>query len=252
MTAPPAGRAALSPETAVPSAAPGPTAAQVAQAHELALRRLEASARSRADLVAHLARQGVGREAIDQVVERLQAVGLIDDREFARQWVEGRRRSKGLSRARLRQELRDRGVEDDIIQSVLSPESPDRSGATPPWAGPVGDDPSGGGPAEGGRSWGGRAGDDPPWDDSPGDGPSEGSRIGAGRARAARVSDDDRPDDDRSVALDFARRRARAMTALDREVFSRRLAGQLARRGFSPAVVYAVVRQVADERESTI
>ena len=53
--------------------------------------------------------------------------------------------------------------------------------------------------------------------------------------------------DDAGVALELARRKVRAMSGLDPVVVKRRLAGQLARRGFSDAVVYATVRQVVAE-----
>ncbi|MGB4779462.1 regulatory protein RecX [Microbacterium sp.] len=54
------------------------------------------------------------------------------------------------------------------------------------------------------------------------------------------------PDDDADRALEFARSKARAMAGLDREVALRRLAGQLARRGYGPTALSAA-RQALDE-----
>ncbi|MFT4213754.1 MAG: regulatory protein RecX [Microbacterium sp.] len=57
----------------------------------------------------------------------------------------------------------------------------------------------------------------------------------------------DLPDDDADRALDFARTKARAMADLDHDVALRRLAGQLARRGYGSAALQAA-RQALDER----
>ena len=50
--------------------------------------------------------------------------------------------------------------------------------------------------------------------------------------------------DDRDLALQFARRKAPALRALDRQVAYRRLCGALSRRGFGPGVVASVVAEV--------
>ncbi len=54
------------------------------------------------------------------------------------------------------------------------------------------------------------------------------------------------PDDDAERAREFARHKARTMTDLDREVALRRLAGQLARRGYGAHALEAA-RQALDE-----
>ncbi|GAA3900036.1 regulatory protein RecX [Microbacterium invictum] len=54
------------------------------------------------------------------------------------------------------------------------------------------------------------------------------------------------PDDDADRALEFARQKARAMTDLDRDVALRRLAGQLARRGYGAQALDAA-RRALDE-----
>lgn len=56
----------------------------------------------------------------------------------------------------------------------------------------------------------------------------------------------DLPDDDADRALEFARAKASSMMRLDREVAIRRLAGQLARRGFG-AQALSAARQALDE-----
>ncbi|GAA3549387.1 hypothetical protein GCM10022197_00240 [Microlunatus spumicola] len=53
-------------------------------------------------------------------------------------------------------------------------------------------------------------------------------------------------DDEHRAALDLARRRAGAMSALPREVAYRRLGGMLARRGFSSSITSRVLSEVLD------
>lgn len=55
------------------------------------------------------------------------------------------------------------------------------------------------------------------------------------------------PDDEQERALDFARSRARQMRSLDRDVALRRLAGQLARRGFASHMALSAARSALDE-----
>lgn len=57
---------------------------------------------------------------IDWVIDKLMAQGYLDDSEFARYWVEQRNRFKPRSPRALRYELRQKGVSDRIIESVLT------------------------------------------------------------------------------------------------------------------------------------
>jgi len=51
------------------------------------------------------------------------------------------------------------------------------------------------------------------------------------------------PDDEREAARALVRKRLRSMRGLDETVATRRLVGMLARKGHSPGVAYAVVRE---------
>ena len=57
--------------------------------------------------------------AIEEVLDRLQRNGLLDDRKFARQWVENRLEFRPRGRRALRFELRKAGIADPIIQETL-------------------------------------------------------------------------------------------------------------------------------------
>ncbi|MBD3943692.1 regulatory protein RecX [Microbacterium sp. NEAU-LLC] len=58
---------------------------------------------------------------------------------------------------------------------------------------------------------------------------------------------DELPDDDLERALEFARTKASSMRGLERDVALRRLAGQLARRGYGGPVAMNAARQALDE-----
>jgi regulatory protein len=83
------------------------------------LRRLSSAPRTRSELEKDLARRGADPAASQAVLDRFEEVGLIDDAEFAQMWVESRHRARGLARSVLRQELRERGVEDQLIGQAL-------------------------------------------------------------------------------------------------------------------------------------
>lgn len=62
---------------------------------------------------------GVSATLTDRVFDRLQEKGYIDDEVFARQWVENRRLRTGISRRKFEQELRQKGVEGQVIARAL-------------------------------------------------------------------------------------------------------------------------------------
>lgn len=89
-------------------------------ARQICLSQLEARSRSRAELEQTLAKRGVPVEAGRQVLDRLTAVGLVDDKAFAELWVRSRHRERGLARATLRQELHRKGIAPEVVDDALS------------------------------------------------------------------------------------------------------------------------------------
>lgn len=85
---------------------------------EAALRLLERARRTRADLARRLRDKGYAARTIDATLERLAAVGLVDDVEYARAWLAGRRRRRPAGSRRIEQELRARGVEPEVIAAA--------------------------------------------------------------------------------------------------------------------------------------
>jgi regulatory protein len=83
---------------------------------EAALRCLERTRRTRADLEERLRDDGYPAVVIESVLDRLTEVGLIDDAEFARAWLASRWGRKPNGWRRLHQELRDKGVAEEHIE----------------------------------------------------------------------------------------------------------------------------------------
>lgn len=115
------------PRSRRPLAGPGPprpararprldTAAARAAAADLLARRPW----TRAELARRLVRRGAPPEVAAEVVADLAARGHVDDAAYARQWVEARA-GRGYGPARLRAELRARGVEPALIEAALAP-----------------------------------------------------------------------------------------------------------------------------------
>lgn len=90
------------------------------QARALCLRLLTARARTKAELEAQLAKRGYPEEVSAAVLERLAQVGLVDDQDFAEQWVRSRRQHAGKGKRALAAELRNKGVRSEVIDSALA------------------------------------------------------------------------------------------------------------------------------------
>jgi regulatory protein len=89
------------------------------QARALCLRLLTARARTRAELAGQLAKRGYPDDVSTRVLDRLSDVGLVDDAGFAEQWVHSRRANAGKGKRALAAELHTKGVDNDVITSVL-------------------------------------------------------------------------------------------------------------------------------------
>ncbi|MCM3922171.1 recombination regulator RecX [Frankia sp. AiPs1] len=92
----------------------------VVVAREICLRLLAARARSRAELATALRSRGVDDDVAATVLDRLTAVGLVDDGAFAAAFVSSARTHRGLGRQALVAELRRRGVQPDVVEVATS------------------------------------------------------------------------------------------------------------------------------------
>ncbi len=89
------------------------------QAHALCLRLLTVRARSRAELIGKMAKHGYPDEVAETVLSRLVSVGLVDDEDFAAQWVRYRHTYSGKGKRALAAELRTKGVDAEVIAAAL-------------------------------------------------------------------------------------------------------------------------------------
>lgn len=90
------------------------------QARQSAIRLLEYRPRSAAEIQRHLRQKGFDEPVVVQVIEQLQQVELINDESFANYWVEQRETFRPRSQLALRQELQQKGISQDVMQTVLS------------------------------------------------------------------------------------------------------------------------------------
>ncbi|OFS15840.1 hypothetical protein HMPREF3099_01000 [Kytococcus sp. HMSC28H12] len=148
-------------------------------ARAIVLRQLTAAPRSRRQLEDKLAQRGCDPEVARVVLDRMEAVGLVDDEAYAHMLVRSQQQGRGLARRGLAHELRRKGIDEEVAQQALA--------------------------------------------------------------------DEVTPDGERARAEQLVAKKLRTMSGLDRQVKTRRLAGMLARKGYSGEVAYSVIREALDQ-----
>ena len=114
---------------AVPAPPPEPVdPAELAR--EICLRQLAVRPRTRAELATALRRRRIPEDVVVDVLDRYDEVGLIDDAAFARAWVTSRHHGRGLARRALAGELRQRGVDGQLVGAALEDLDPATEAAT--------------------------------------------------------------------------------------------------------------------------
>ena len=101
---------------------------QEAGAFDAALRFLGARPRSEREIRDRLARHEFDLQVVDRVVERLRRIRLVDDAAFAAYWLEQRATHRPRGARLLKQELRQKGVSQDVLSEAL-PADDDEEGA---------------------------------------------------------------------------------------------------------------------------
>ena len=96
-------------------------------AYHQALKYLKYRPRTCSEIQNYLKEKNFSIKATMQTIQRLDSSGLINDRDFARLWVENRRRFKPKGRYALKVELKRKGIEDDIIDSALKTEDEEKN-----------------------------------------------------------------------------------------------------------------------------
>ena len=80
---------------------------------------LSRRAHSQAELRRKLAAKGFEDDTVEAAIARLGELKLVDDEEFAEQWVEERAQRMGLGPRRLRAELEAKGIPTEVIEGSL-------------------------------------------------------------------------------------------------------------------------------------
>lgn len=90
------------------------------RARDICLRLLTVRPRTRSELRQALLRKEIEEDVADQVLSRLDEVGLVDDAAFAELWVRSRHTYQGLGRAALATELRRKGVAPEVAEEAMA------------------------------------------------------------------------------------------------------------------------------------
>ena len=93
---------------------------ELTRAKNAAYRHLTYRPRSRNELDEKLREKAFSEDIIMTVIDLCTRLGYIDDTQFSRQWTLSRIRLRGFGRRRIEQELKNKGVDRDIIQEVFA------------------------------------------------------------------------------------------------------------------------------------
>jgi len=107
-------------------------AAEASDVLEAAARSLSGAPRSRKSLEERLITAGYPEEHVRAAVARLVEIGLIDDERFAQALIDSRDRSRQRGDRALLQELRRRGIDDELAQRLLAQRAAGESHSTEP------------------------------------------------------------------------------------------------------------------------
>jgi regulatory protein len=88
-------------------------------AYQQALKFINIRARSETEVRRNLTKHSIPPEIIEETLDRLRSAGLVDDKRFARAWVENRSEFRPRSRRALTVELRQRGLEEGAIRRAI-------------------------------------------------------------------------------------------------------------------------------------
>lgn len=88
-------------------------------AYQKALHFLSFRPRTENEIRRKLKDAGFEEEIADPILQRLRDAGMVSDTEFARNWIESRGTFKPRGRRALTQELRQKGVSEEIIHAAL-------------------------------------------------------------------------------------------------------------------------------------
>jgi regulatory protein len=89
------------------------------QARNIVLNQLNFMPRSRKELETALAKRHIEPDVAKSVLDRFEEIGMVDDAAYAELLIRSRCNTKRVSRSVLRQQLRQKGVSQEIIEEAL-------------------------------------------------------------------------------------------------------------------------------------
>ncbi len=89
------------------------------KAYQRALNFLSYRVRTESEVRRNLNKHDTPESVIEEVLERLRRNRLVDDQQFANSWVENRSEFRPRGRRALQSELRQKGVDQEVIEEVL-------------------------------------------------------------------------------------------------------------------------------------
>jgi len=92
---------------------------QYESAYQRSLKFLSYRPRTQAEIRQNLKQHEIPDEVIDRIIERLAELSMVDDTAFTQTWIENRSAFRPRSRRALSHELRQRGVDPQIIEQSL-------------------------------------------------------------------------------------------------------------------------------------
>lgn len=95
-------------------------------AKQVLLRRLSHAPRTRKELAKDLKDKDISDEVANIALDRFEEVGLINDQVLASNYVSSQHERKGLGKNALRQQLRAKGISDDMALEAISQISDDQ------------------------------------------------------------------------------------------------------------------------------
>ncbi len=89
-------------------------------AYQQALKFISYRSRSSSEIEKFLSDKGTNQDTIHQTINRMERSGIVDDNRFAQDWTDNRSTFRPRSRRAVRQELRRKGISDEVIELTLN------------------------------------------------------------------------------------------------------------------------------------
>lgn len=99
---------------------------ELKKARFYALKVINFRPRSSKELTNKLQDKGFPQKIISEVLAEFKKNGLVDDKKFSKLWINSRMASKPKGEILLREELRQKGVEDNVIKEAIEDTNKDK------------------------------------------------------------------------------------------------------------------------------